>query len=77
MPWVLMPQGNSKTHFLGVPYDQEPPSSSVPLVPQQTSGPILQKGPGSWPQDTLTKGNFGLCWCSLIPSATENMATLK
>ena len=52
---VSMPQGNFETHFLGVPCDQEPPLSSVPLVPQQISGPILQKGPGSLTQDTLAK----------------------
>ena len=61
MPWVSVPQGDDKTHFLGVPCDQEPPLSSVFLVSQQTSGPILQKERGPWPQDAPTTGNFGLC----------------
>ena len=49
----------------------------MPLDSQQISAPILQTGPGSWPQDTLTKENFGLCWHGVMCSAMESMATSK
>ena len=61
--------------FFGNARDQESPSSSVSLDPQQISSPIFQMRLGFWPQDTSTKENFGLCGCGLIHSAMESMAT--